>query len=127
MSLANMVKNFYELDIWKEAHRLTIEIYKITETFPKAETYALTDQMRRATSSVGANIAEGFGRFHYKDKIRFYYNSRGSVCEVQNFLFLTQDLNYLEKEMARKLFSEYDKLNIKLNNFIKSTGTSSDK
>jgi four helix bundle protein len=92
MSTANghqsSIKHFYDLNVWKEFNRLSVEIYKTTENFPNNEKYGITNQLRRASSSVGANIAEGFGRFHYKDKIKFYYNARGSVCEVQNFLFL---------------------------------------
>ena len=74
---------FYDLEVWKNANLLCIEIYKLTENFPKRESYGIIDQMRRALLSVGANIAEGFGRFHYKEKIKFYYISRGSSCEVQ--------------------------------------------
>lgn len=85
--------HFYDLEIWKEANNLCIEIYKITKNFPKCEQFGITDQIRRATSSVGANIAEGFGKYHYKEKIRFYYNARGSVCEVQNFLFYLRNWN----------------------------------
>ncbi|MCK5081018.1 MAG: four helix bundle protein [Candidatus Moranbacteria bacterium] len=114
------IRHFYDLDIWKEANRLSIRVYKITENFPKDEKYGIVDQLKRAFSSVGANIAEGFGRFHYKDKIKFYYNARGSVCEVQNFLFLSQDLKYLEKKETRIIFSEYEQLNKKVNGFIKS-------
>ena len=112
--------HFYDLDIWKESNFLCVEIYKITEDFPKRENYAIVDQIRRASSSVGANIAEGFGRFHYKDKIKFYYNARGSVCEVQNFLFLSQDLGYVNKEDARKVFIKYENLNKRINMFILS-------
>lgn len=112
--------HFYDLEIWKESNILCVEVYKITERFPKRENYAIIDQIRRASSSVGANIAEGFGRFHYKDKIKFYYNARGSVCEVQNFLFLSQDLGYTEKEDARKIFLKYENLNKRINTFISS-------
>lgn len=114
------IKHFYDLEIWKESNLLCIEIYKLTEEFPKRETYGIIDQIRRAASSVGANIAEGFGRFHYKDKIKFYYNARGSACEVQNFLFLSQDLNYIDKKVARELFTKYENLNKRINNFINS-------
>jgi four helix bundle protein len=124
MSTANghqsSIKHFYDLNVWKEFNRLSVEIYKTTENFPNNEKYGITNQLRRASSSVGANIAEGFGRFHYKDKIKFYYNARGSVCEVQNFLFLSQDLKYLTKKEARKIFSEYEQLNKRINSFIKS-------
>ena len=114
------IKHFYDLDIWQEAHKLSLEIYKITEQFPQKEMYGLTDQIRRASTSVGANISEGFGRFHYKEKIKFYYISRGSVCEVQNFLFLAQDLKYLDKDKAREIFTRYENLSKRLNQFIKS-------
>ncbi|MGW8185188.1 MAG: four helix bundle protein [Candidatus Moraniibacteriota bacterium] len=119
-SQPSSINHFYDLDVWKEAHSLSIEIYKLTDKFPKKETFAVVDQIRRASTSVGANIAEGFGRFHYKEKIKFYYNARGSVCEVQNFIFLAKDINYLEKSMARELFIKYENLNKRLNNFIRS-------
>lgn len=112
--------HFYDLEIWKESNKLCIEIYKLTEDYPKKETYGIVDQIRRSAASIGANIAEGFGRFHYKDKIKFYYNARGSVCEVQNFLFLSQDLKYINKENAREVFVKYECLNKRLNQFIKS-------
>lgn len=114
------ITHFYDLEIWKEANGLCVQIYKLTENFPKKETYGIIDQMRRAAASVGANIAEGFGRFHYKEKIKFYYNSRGSVCEVQNFLFLSQNLGYADKEIARDIFVKYENLNKRINQFIKS-------
>jgi four helix bundle protein len=114
------IKHFYDLEVWKESNLLCIEIYKLTEEFPKKEVYGIIDQLRRASSSVGANISEGFGRFHYKEKIKFYYNARGSACEVQNFLFLSQDLGYADRKIARELFSKYENLNKRLNQFIKS-------
>lgn len=120
ISKRSSIVHFYDLDIWKEANDLCVEIYKLTENFPKKETYGIIDQIRRAAASVGANIAEGFGRFHYKEKIKFYYNARGSVCEVQNFLFLSQNIGYIEKENARKIFVKYENLNKRINQFIKS-------
>ena len=119
-SQPSSINHFYDIDVWKEAHNLSIEIYKLTDKFPKKETYAIVDQIRRTSTSVGANIAEGFGRFHYKEKIKFYYNARGSICEVQNFLFLAQDINYLDKIIAREVFLKYENLNKRLNNFIRS-------
>lgn len=114
------IQHFYDLRIWKEAHALSISIYKITDNFPQKEIYGMSDQLRRASSSVGANIAEGFGRFHFKEKIKFYYNARGSACEVQNFIFLAQDIGYVDKKCARDIFTKYEELNKQLNQFIKS-------
>ena len=81
------IDNFYQLDAWREAHKLVLLVYKETESFPKREKFGVIDQLRRAASSVTANVAEGFGRFHYADKIRFYFQARGSVKEVQNLFF----------------------------------------
>ena len=67
----NTIKEFTDLIVWKEGHKLVIMVYKITESFPKSEVYLLVDQMRRAASSITANIAEGFGRQTYKEKLQF--------------------------------------------------------
>lgn len=117
----SQILHFYDLDIWKEANELCIKIYKLTENFPKKETYGIVDQIRRASASVGANIAEGFGRYHFKDKIKFYYNSRGSACEVQNFLFLSRELNYSDGNVTEELVAKYENLNKKINQLINST------
>lgn len=115
------IKNFYDLEVWQEAHGLTLKIYKTTKTFPKEETFSITSQLRRSCSSISANIAEGFGRYHFKDKIKFYINARGSISETQNFLFLSQDLKYITKEDAEKLLSILEKLNRRLNSLINKT------
>lgn len=65
------VRTFQDLKVWQDAHNLTLKIYKITKQFPKDEQFGLISQIRRAASSIGANIAEGFGRFHYKDLADF--------------------------------------------------------
>jgi four helix bundle protein len=66
------IKEFYDLDVWKIGHDLVMDIYRVTTTFPQEEKYGLISQIQRAASSVTANIAEGFSRYHYRDKIRFY-------------------------------------------------------
>lgn len=114
------VKNFYDLKVWQDAHMLVLEIYKITKTFPKEEQFGLISQMRRAASSITANIAEGFGRFHYKDKIKFYIQSRGSAVELQDHIFLSQDLGYLSKELARNIFQQINLIIKELNGLINS-------
>ena len=114
------IKDFYQLKAWKKSHQLTILIYKITKSFPKEEKYGLTDQLRRAASSVGANIAEGFGRYHFADKAKFYYQARGSLKEVQNFLFLVKDLNHLDTKKAEKLSQEVKSCEMLINGLIRS-------
>ncbi|KKR03470.1 MAG: S23 ribosomal protein [Parcubacteria group bacterium GW2011_GWF2_39_13b] len=114
------VKSFYDLKVWQDSRKLALIIYKITAKFPKEELYGIISQLRRASLSVTANIAEGFGRFHFKEKIKFYLQARGSLLEVQNFIFLSQDLNFIEKTMARNIFDQCNKIQIQLNALIKA-------
>ena len=116
----NRIKNFYDLDTWKKAHKLVLEIYQITKDFPKDEIYGIVSQLRRAASSITANIAEGFSRYHFKDKIRFYYQARGSVAEVQNFLLLAKDLSYIDLETCRELGERANKVRQLINGLIRS-------
>jgi four helix bundle protein len=114
------VKNFYDLDVWKKGHSLVLEIYKLTQRFPKEELYGITSQIRRAVSSITANIAEGFERFHFKDKIRFYYQARGSIAEVQNFLLLAKDLNFINLEECKISGEKANEVRKLLNGLIQS-------
>lgn len=114
------INDFYQLKAWQENHQLVLSIYKITKNFPKEEKYGIIDQLRRASSSITANIAEGFGRYHYADKIKFYLQARGSLKETENFIYLSQDLNYLDKETAKKLWLRAKIGEQLLNGLIKS-------
>jgi four helix bundle protein len=115
------IKSFRDLKSWSNAHELTIKIYKITEMFPGNEKYNLISQLRRASSSISANIAEGFERFHFKDKVRFYYQARGSLAEVENFITLSKDLSILNPEAYNKLLSEINETRKILNGLIRAT------
>lgn len=117
-----MISTFYQLEVWQEAKGLCVEVYKVTKNFPKDELFGITTQMRRASSSVCANIAEGFGRYHFNDKIRFYYQARGSLVEVQNFLIISHELEYLGKEKYADLFKKTNEISKMLNGLIKSVG-----
>lgn len=117
-----MIKEFYDLDVWKKGHELVLEIYKITKDFPKEEKFGITDQLRRAASSITANIAEGFERYHFNDKIKFYYQARGSVAEVQNFLLLSRDLRYIEIQQCKELNKQADIIRQLINGLIRSIG-----
>ncbi len=88
------IRVFTDLDAWKEGHKLVVSIYKLTNLFPKTELFSLTNQIRRAAVSVTSNIAEGFSRPSYKDKIRFYSMSQGSLTELQNQLIVAKDIGY---------------------------------
>lgn len=91
------IKNFTDLNAWKEAYRLVILVYKITKKFPKEELYVLTSQLRRCSVSVCSNIAEGFGRNSDKEKIQFYYLSHGSLTELQNQMIIAKGVNYIAR------------------------------
>jgi len=118
--MKSSINNFYDLDAWKKGHLLVLKIYEITSDFPRDELYGITSQLRRAASSITANIAEGFARYHFKDKVRFYYNSRGSVAEVQNFLLLAKDLKYIDLEICKKLGEKCNEIGKLINGLIKS-------
>lgn len=92
------IKTFTDLETWKEAHRLVLIIYKITKTFPKEETFGLVSQMRRAVVSITSNIAEGFSRQSYSEKVYFYSIAQGSNTELQNQLLIAKDVGYLNKD-----------------------------
>jgi four helix bundle protein len=115
-----MIKDFYDLDTWKKANDLVVAVYKITKNFPKDELYGITSQLRRAASSITANIAEGFNRYHFNDKIRFYYNARGSVSETQSFLFLSKELTYLKQSDLDKLLRTTKEIAMLINGMIRS-------
>lgn len=114
------IQNFYELDAWKISHQFVLDIYKNTKNFPKEELFGIVSQIRRAASSITANIAEGFARYHFKDKIRFYYQSRGSLAEVQNFLFLSKDLEYISVGNHAELFEKTRQIQQLINGLIRS-------
>jgi len=116
-----LIQKFTDLEVWKNSHELTIFIYKITKSFPKEEVFGITSQIRRASVSIESNIAEGFSRFHFKDRLNFYYQSRGSASEVQTQLLIVKDLKYISAEDFKKAFDLAQKVLIILSGLIKST------
>jgi four helix bundle protein len=110
--------SFFELRIWQSAHQLAIQVWLLTGTFPRAEQFGITSQVRRAAASIGANIAEGFGRYHFPDRIKFLYQARGSLYEVQNFLLLSRDLHYIQENHISELFEHYTGLARGINLYI---------
>ena len=100
--MTQKITSFKNLLTWKIAHDLVLEIYSLTNDFPKEERYSLTDQIRRAAVSVTSNIAEGFGRYTFNDKRHFLIIAKGSLFELQSQLILATDLRYLDSE---KLFT----------------------
>jgi four helix bundle protein len=110
---------FTDLDAWKEARALVKLIYECTLQFPKEEMYNLQSQIRRAAISIPSNIAEGCGRNHPKDILRFYYIARGSVYELETQLYLAFDLSYIEEQHLNLLLEKLKKIRILLAGLIK--------
>lgn len=112
------MRDFHQLKIWQRSHNLTLAIYKATNYFPREEIYGLTSQLRRAISSVSANICEGYGRKTNADFVRFLQISVGSASEVEYELLLARDLNYLIDDDYNKFNSEIIELRKMIINFI---------
>ena len=97
------VKSFEDLTVWQEAHRLTLEVYHLTVKFPGAEKYGIVSQLRRSSSSVPANIAEGFGRGTTKELLRCLQISRGELEETRYFILLSRDLGYVTPQDCKSI------------------------
>lgn len=98
------MKDFRDLKVWEKSHSLTLSIYQLTNQFPHRERFGITSQIRRASASIAANIAEACGRVAKGDFSRFLGNAMGSASEVEYFLVLSRDLKLLTSE-------DYDRCN----------------
>ena len=103
-----MAYAFENMNAWQEARKLVIEVYRLLDEFPKFETYALCDQIRRSVVSVSSNLAEGSGRFSLKEQLHFYEISYGSLMETYNQLILAVDLKYIGDDNLEKLRPQID-------------------
>ena len=97
------MQDFRNLKVWQRAHALTLSVYEATGAFPKEEVYGLTSQIRRAASSIPANIAEGCGRDGDAEFKRFLQIAMGSATELDYHLVLAHDLNFLDAATYREL------------------------
>lgn len=113
-------KNFEDLEAWKHAIDLAVAIYKLTDKFPKSEMFSLTNQLRRASYSISANLAEGYGRHSYKEKLQFYKIANGSLLEVKSFCYLSEKLNYISSADLENIISKIIPVQKLINALIKS-------
>jgi four helix bundle protein len=97
------MRNFRSLKVWQKSHQLSLAVYKITQSFPQEEIYGLISQLRRAASSVPANIAEGCGCNGNREFARFLEIALRSASETEYHLLLSQDLNYLNRKAYEEL------------------------
>jgi four helix bundle protein len=121
------MRGFRDLDIWKEAHALRLEIYKISSKFPPEEKYNLTSQIRRSSSSVADQIAEAHGRYYFADKSRVLYQGRGEAEEVRSQLSLALGLKYIKLTKFNELDGRYENLEMRMSKYIKSLKYNRDK
>lgn len=99
------MQDFRNLRVWQKAHELTLDVYRSTQVFPREEVYGLTAQMRRSSSSVAANLAEGCCRQGDVEFGRFVQIAIGSISELDYQLLLARDLGYLPVQEHEKLGS----------------------
>ena len=115
-----MIKNYKDLLVWQKAMDLTEEVYRLVKFLPREETYALSDQMRRAVVSIPSNIAEGHGRNSTKEYINFLFIARGSQSELETQLLVCLRLKYFSESEAKAALDLCDELNRMLNALINS-------
>lgn len=114
------MRNFHELTVWQKSHQLTIKMYQTTRNFPKEEIYGLISQMRRSSSSIPTNIAEGCGRNSTPEMKRFLTISSGSTSELEYQLLLARDLNYISETNYKELSDLAIEIRKMIYSFIKS-------
>jgi four helix bundle protein len=112
------MKTFENLDAWKLGREYKQKLKSVCSTFPKNEEYRLKDQIIRSSRSITANIAEGWGRYHFQENIQFCRQSRGSLTETLDHLIEAFDSGYLNEEKLAELRNEYDRLLQVLNGYI---------
>ena len=113
-------KKLGDLEIYKIATDLSVTAWQVYETIPLHHKFHIGSQFLDSVDSIGANIAEGFGRYHYKDSLKFYYNARGSLHEAKHWTYLLKTRNLVEKELYQIILNSLEKEGVKLNNFINS-------
>lgn len=115
-----MKNSFESIQVWKKAFDFALSMYKLTSKFPVDEKYALTSQLRRAASSIPANIAEGKGRNGDKELVRYLYIARGSLEECKCYSMLSFELNYICDQDYKQISYQTEEIGLMLNALIKS-------
>lgn len=114
------MKNYKELEVWRKSKNLALEAYKATEAFPRTEQFGLTAQIRRAATSVAANIAEGWGRGATGEYIHSLLIARGSLMEFERHLIIAQELDYLKLEQLQNFQDRVQGIGQMLNRLIQA-------
>ncbi len=112
------MRNYKKYLVWQKSHELVLDIYKVTRDFPKEELFGLVSQIKRSSSSIPTNIAEGCGRNSDKDFCRFLFISFGSANELEYQIILSIDLNFIELDKGQKLLFQIEEIKKMLNGLI---------
>lgn len=112
------MRDFKQLKVWQKSHNLTLQVYKVTKTFPREETYGLVSQIRRSCSSIPANVAEGCGRDGDAEFARFLQIAMGSATELEYHVLLSRDLGLIAPTTFESLNDEITQIKRMLTIFI---------
>jgi four helix bundle protein len=109
------IKNLEDLEVYRESYLLSVNIHHLTLTFPKEEMYSLTDQIRRSSRSVAANISEGFAKRYHENLFKHHLIiASGSLAETKTWLEFSRDFSYISIEQFHGFYDRYDSLGAKL-------------
>ena len=118
------IKSYKDLEIWKKGVTLAADIYAISKDFRASEIYGLTNQMRRASYSISANVAEGYGRESTKNYLQFIRTARGSLYELETYLIIANKLNYLDELKLKSILQKTEELSKMINSLIRKLNQS---
>lgn len=117
---------FEDLKVWQLAHKLSLDVAQLIKSFPKDEKYDLAGQMRRSARSIPSDISEGFGRFHFNDKLTFYERGRASLGELRNHFKEALGNRYIEEKLYRDFMKRMNEIRYLLNRMMNGVRTARD-
>jgi len=110
-----------DLEVWQDARKLSKGVYIITKDYPRSEEYILKKHLRESARGTASNIGEGFGRYFFKENLRFYGIAKGCLQEVKSDLYISYDNDYISQEILQRFIKQVDKVEAKINGLIRST------
>jgi len=121
--VGKQIRSYKDLIVYQKAYQLSLNIYRVTESFPKVEVYGMVSQMRRSAMSIPANIAEGYRRGHRKEYIQFLRIAQGSCGELETFMSMSKDLGFITEKDFEGLDTAQDEISRLLQALISSLST----
>jgi four helix bundle protein len=117
---------FENLKVWRMGHKLSLDVARLVKNFPKDEKYDLANQMRRSARSIPSDISEGFGRFHFNDKLTFYERARASLGELRNHFKESVGNGYVERKVYEDFLNKMNEIGYLLNRMMKNVRAARD-